>query len=415
MAGRPGSRKSLILGVLWAVAAVVTIGLMWLIARRFVLSLHYADSDFFSFWLGGRFVLSGLDPYQSALWTAAHSQYGAVWIPNPTYIYPLPLAMLMAPLGALDLLSAYQAWMVLSALMILTACWVIFGRTRRRADLPILIPWAAGALLFRPVIVTLRNGQLGGFLLLGLVAGCALAAARKGWLAGAAFGLLSLKPALGIPVIGLLALWALYRRRWQILGGMLTSAVGLFIMGWLYDPAWVFRMLAPGSPKLWSNFGFFPTAWGLGTALCSGRGACATWVGGGLSAAGLIAYVAIVLLSPKPLGVWEAASMAVPVALFASPYVGAYDLLLLLLPIGASLLWLRNRGAPYLLVASLPIWIDLASLALVLVAARVGLDLWGGLLDLLVLALVWSALGIPGARGGATGPNSRSESPHALR
>jgi len=381
--------------VLLAAGSLAALAGLWAIAHHFVLSMHYADSDFFTFWLGGRFVVSGLDPYDPALWTAAHGQYGAVWIPNPAYVYPLPLAVLMAPLGAMDLLTAYNLWVILSALMLLAACWIIFGRPSLRSDMPYLIPWLAGALLFRPAIVTLRNGQFGGFLLLVLVGGTALAARRRDGWAGVVFGLLSLKPALGLPILGLVAVWMLSRRRWRFIAGLLTSLILLFLLGWLYDPHWVSRLAGSGSPKLVFNVGYFPTAWGLGTALCAGRGTCAWWAGAGLSGAALLAFGAAVYVKRSSLETWGAASLVVPVALFASPYVGAYDLLLLLLPIGVSLRCLRVRGTPYLIVASLPIWIDLASLILVLVAARVGLDLWSATLDLLTLTLVWWALELP--------------------
>ncbi len=381
--------------VLLAAGSLAALAGLWAIAHHFVLSMHYADSDFFTFWLGGRFVVSGLDPYDPALWTTAHGQYGAVWISDPAYTYPLPLAILMSPLGAISLLDAYRLWISLSVLMILAACWLVSGRPTQRADLAFALPWLAGVLLFRPVIVTLRNGQLGGLLLLVLILGCSLAADDKDRAAGIVLGLLSLKPALGLPLLGLIVLWMLSRRRWRLVGGTIGSMTALFLLGWLYDPQWVSRLAGSGSPKLFSFVGHFPTAWGLGTALCAGRGTCAWWAGAGLSGAALLAFGAAVYVKRSSLETWGAASLAVPVALFASPYVGAYDLLLLLLPIGVSLRCLRVRGTPYLIVASLPIWIDLASLILVLVAARVGLDLWSATLDLLTLTLVWWALELP--------------------
>jgi multidrug transporter EmrE-like cation transporter len=380
---------------LFAVCGLALLSVLWIIAHHIVISLRYADSDFFTFWLGGRFVVSGLDPYDATIWTAAHNQYGAIWIPNPAYVYPLPLAVLMSPLGAIDLFSAYQIWIILSGVMILAASWLVFGRPTQRADLAFALPWLAGVLLFRPVIVTLRNGQLGGFLLFVLALGCSLAADKKDWGAGAVMGFLSLKPALDLPLLGLIVLWMLSRRRWRFVGGTLGSMTALFLLGWIYDPQWVGRLAGSGSPKLFFYVGNFPTAWGLGTALCGSRGTCSWLLGGGLAAAGTISFAAAAYLRRKSLQVWEAASLAVPVALFASPYVGVYDLLLLLLPIGASLTRLRDRGTPYLFVTTLPIWIDLVSLILVLVAAHVGLDLWSSVLDLLVLGLVWAAIGPP--------------------
>jgi multidrug transporter EmrE-like cation transporter len=387
MAGQSRRPGTLIRCLLLACGGLAIFLLIWFIAQRFVLSLHYADSDFFTFWLGGRFVVSGLDPYDPALWTPAHGQYGAVWISDSAFTYPLPLAILMAPLGAVDLLTAYQIWIILSGLMILAASWLVFGRPTQQADVPFVIPWLAGILLFRPVIVTLRNGQLGGFLLFVLALGCSLAADKKDRRAGAVLGLLSLKPALGLPILGLLAVWMLTRRRWGFVAGMLACLTPLFLLGWLYDPQWVGHLAQSGSPKLFFNVGYFPTAWGLGTALCAGRGACGWWAGSALAASGVMVF-GWALIRHRSLPIWEAASLAVPAALFASPYVGAYDLLLLVVPIGIGLRRLRSLSAPYLAVAGLPFVIDLVSLLLVLVAARLGLDLWSALLDPLAMALV---------------------------
>ena len=89
-----------------------------LVAVAVVYSQDYADTDFFTFWLGARMRWSGLDPYVSADWLAGHALYGSKWIANPVYPYPLPLAALTAPLGALPLATAYVVWVALSLAMI---------------------------------------------------------------------------------------------------------------------------------------------------------------------------------------------------------------------------------------------------------------------------------------------------------
>lgn len=381
--------------VLLAAGSLATLAGLWAIVHHFVLSLHYADSDFFNFWLGAHLIVTGQDPYNPAVWLSGHDQFGATWVPDSAYIHPLPLAILMAPLGLMAVLPAYVSWILVTCAMIIAASLLVYGVRFRRQDIAFAVPWLAAVLLFRPVIVTLRNGQLGGVMLLALALACSQSKGRSPWMAGVALSLLSLKPSLGLPILVLLGLWVLVQRRWVMLAGLSIGLAILFFMGWLADPNWLFRLGGRGSSKLLASLGAFPTAWGLGTALCAGRGTCAWWAGAGLSGAALLAFGAAVYIKRSSLETWGAASLAVPVALFASPYVGAYDLLLLLLPIGVSLRRLRVRGTPYLIVASLPIWIDLASLIFVLVAARIGLDLWSSTLDLLTLTLVWWALELP--------------------
>jgi hypothetical protein len=392
LAGKPRSRTMPWRLVAAAGGAALGAVALWIFAQQIVLSLGYADSDFFTFWLGGRFILDHIDPYNSAAWIQGHYQYGAEWVSDPAYIYPLPLAVLMAPLGRMNLLLAYQTWMFLSVLMIVAAVWLASGLRFSKRDAPFAVPWILGAFLFRPAIVILRNGQLGALLLIVLALGCVLAVSNRSVAAGAVFGLLCLKPSLGFPILGLLGLWILAGRRWRLLTGLVACVTGLVALGWAVEPAWIGHLSQWGPPKLMFNMGFFPSAWGLGTALCGARSVCAWGVGGALAGAGVLTVVWLILRRRASMTAWEAASLAVPAALFAAPYIGAYDLVLLLLPIAYSLQRLRRSGLPYLLVGSLTFWIDLIALLLVLVAARIGLDLWSSLLDMLVLGLVIASL-----------------------
>jgi hypothetical protein len=44
-------------------------------ASRFVYSLIYRDSDFFTFWLAARMQWMGQDPYTPAQWLGGHAQF----------------------------------------------------------------------------------------------------------------------------------------------------------------------------------------------------------------------------------------------------------------------------------------------------------------------------------------------------
>lgn len=155
-----------------------------LASPRIVRSLKHANSDFFSFWLAGRMVWEDQDPYDSDLWIDGHQANGAEWVSDDTFIYPLPLSLAFAPIGLLRMFGAYSLWMFLSLLAVVGSL-VLLGViwTRQSLGLSEMIPIFLGVLLFRPFLVTVRNGQLGAFLVLLLVVVLVLWE-REQWLSG---------------------------------------------------------------------------------------------------------------------------------------------------------------------------------------------------------------------------------------
>src|ERR1035437_9377936 len=72
-------------------------------AFMFATSVDHLNGDFFTFWLAGRMNWTNQNPYLSNLWISGHHQYGASWIANDIFPYPLPLAILLAPFGLFTL------------------------------------------------------------------------------------------------------------------------------------------------------------------------------------------------------------------------------------------------------------------------------------------------------------------------
>ena len=129
----------------------------------------YADTDFFSFWLAGYSLLAGKDPYSADWWTLGHHKYGAEWISDATFLYPLPLAIFLIPLGLLSLEQAFVLWVFLSQWLILLAAVLLLRRANWQVHKKYVLPILVGIYLFRPVILTLLHGQLGALFLLILV------------------------------------------------------------------------------------------------------------------------------------------------------------------------------------------------------------------------------------------------------
>src|SRR3989304_3856649 len=130
---------------------------------------------------------------------------GATWIPNPAFPYPLPLATLMLPLGLFPLDTAYALWIVLSVFAAAISLLLLISSWDDDRGKFYLLPILAGLAVFRPMLVTLRNGQLGAFL--GLVVALVCFTWKRGnWLAGSAvLAMTLLKPTVGVPIVGLLS------------------------------------------------------------------------------------------------------------------------------------------------------------------------------------------------------------------
>ena len=369
--------------------------LVWLAAGRIAGAQNsMVDGDFFSFWLAGRTVVNGENPYAAALWVENHARYGATWISDETFLYPLPLALLFAPLGMLALPAAAQLWVFLSILMISAALALQVRSWGGGWQPAYLLPIVAGAFTFRPVLVTLMNGQAGALWLLACT-GTIWLWRQERWLwGGVLLSLLALKPSFGLPLIGLAGLWLLVSRRWAGLAGLAAGGLGLALLGWLYDPAWVGRYLVIGRGKAAGNFGWSPTFWGalnvfsdcpVGT-LCS--------PGAGMLVAGLavctalgLTLLVVFLRWQRYLGSERCLALCAASAVLMAPYLWAYDQILLLLPVTAAVGYLRRRRAPYLLAASLPLGVSVLALALVGLALQVGHDVSSVFLALVGLGL----------------------------
>lgn len=372
--------------IYFAGLAVLLLSISFVIARS--QDFYRAEgSDFFSLWLAPHLLLQGHNPYRADLWIPAHAAYGARWISDATFLYPLPLAVLLLPLGILPLEPAAVIWVFISLAAIWLANWKLIASWRPDPFLAYLLPSLAGIFLFRPTILTFLVGQMEILLLLSLV-GTARLWGRGAWLEG---GLLSsvviLKPQIGLPMLGLLGIWLLVRQRWSGLAGMGLGALTLYALGAIFDSSWAGRWLSIGQDKVSGVFGFSPTGWGVAAALCHHQYPCASILGGVLSFTAAAAGLWIILCSQSrtPLNV---IGVIIPVSLLATPYLWAYTQVLLVIPILLAMGSLYCRRLPYLLVATFPLGMAVLAFGLLFVAVSLGNDVWSAFVPLISLLLL---------------------------
>jgi hypothetical protein len=191
----------------------------------------FPPDDFVEYWAAGRLNATGQNPYDGLLLLPLEREAGRdtdepVMMWNPPWT--LTLAM---PVGLLPPRPAQLLWLAVSlALVVLCAdrLWLLYdGPPARR-----WVAWLL-SLTFMPTLFVLQAGQIGPFILAGVVGFLLATRAGRPWLAGAAGVLMAIKPHLVYLFWAALAVWAVRRplpnRAKVILGGLAAGAIATLI------------------------------------------------------------------------------------------------------------------------------------------------------------------------------------------
>lgn len=177
--------------------------------------------DFLNTWMGGRSAFFGgpapwfdLHAYNAALQQMLGGPYQEHY-----WSYPPHLMLFIWPLGLMPYLPAYIAWCVIGVAAYLLACLPALPRERL-----LFVACAPG------VAVCIFFGQ-NGFYTSALLIGGLLCMDRRPVLAGILFGILTIKPQIGL----LLPIVLLFERRWTtIASAIVTTAVLVVATAMLY-------------------------------------------------------------------------------------------------------------------------------------------------------------------------------------
>ena len=289
--------------------------------------------DFIAYWAAGRLNGQGENPYS---WDALLDlQQPLGWpedYPNMMYYPPWTLALVM-PFGALPFATARLIWLFLNlAAVVLSAdlLWRYYGGAARYR----LGAWLL-ALSFVPTLITLRMGQIGPLLLLGIVGFLCLERLGWGWLAGAMLLLPAVKPQL-VYLFGLAVLvWAIDRRRWTVLAGCVLATLAAVAIALAFRPAVLadYRFAVANPPSV----NVTPT---VGALLRLAFGEERTWLQYPPTAVGVLWFL---FYWRKHRGTWDWGEQA-PLLLLMSFLTTAYgawvfDLVVLLVPLFHATVW----------------------------------------------------------------------------
>jgi hypothetical protein len=144
-------------------------------------------------------------------------------------------------------------WLIVSAGILIYCAnltWRTYGGPERLRWVAILVAFTLG-----PTYLLLRQGQLTGLVLLGVVGFLHQVEMRSNdWLAGAFAAMVSIKPQLFFLFWLALVFWVIHRRRWKIVLGMVLTLGVLSLIGLAPNRS----LIAQYVPTV---LGYMPTGW----------------------------------------------------------------------------------------------------------------------------------------------------------
>src|SRR5262249_9681608 len=297
---------------------------------------HGIANDFVNVWAAGRLVLDG-HPAAAYDWTAhRHMQEAAVgyafdgesrWHSRPPFLFAAALAAM------LPFVPAGLAWLAATGAAYAAAIRGILGER---------CGWLF-ALGFPGALWNVTAGQ-NAFLTTALIGGALGLLERQPALAGACLGLLPFKPPLGV----LFPLVLVATGRWRAFFAAAAVALALAALSWLAfgsDP-WLAmaQTVAKANQLVLSDGGAgwnkLQSVFGLVRAL--GGGESLAWMIQGGVAAAIAAALVVLWRRTAPFEL-KAAALAVG-AVLVTPYVFAYDLVALAVPVAFLLRFGLARG-----------------------------------------------------------------------
>lgn len=376
----------------WVLLALLALSpFFWWYVQIGIAQVYFPNTNFFKLWLAGHLAGIGSNPYSSQDWFNGHTAFGATWIPERIFLYPLPLAYLLVPLGWLALSQAYSVWAFLTLLATTASLFLLIDLWEENRWKIFALPMMVALFFFAPTLEAPGKGTPGGLLLLVMVLALYLFN-RQQWIAGGMLSaLLLVKPTFGAPALILLGLWFLSRREWRGIAGITAGSLLLYALGAIMNPQWPIQFLGMGQQKFGEYLGLQPTLLNLAGFICKKNPACSLGLGvtASLILVGVTAY--LFFRKGRPLNALEAMSLILPVSLMITPYIWSYDFILLIIPLSWLIHQMIRRTESYWVpILFLIFWDVAAGLGLYLQGGSPQKDLWNIMLPMTVLGLlIW--------------------------
>ena len=283
----------------------------------------YDGHDFHCFWIAGRIVASGGDPYDTrqfvpAVLTIPPTPELALQRCGQRLSYPPWTGLALAPFGALSLPAAATLWASLSVMATVLGInwtWQLAGRGR--------FSWPLLALLVvatEPFARNLAEGQFGTFAF-ALTAGAALSFwSIRDAAGGISTAALAAKPQTAVGFAAVVLGLAILRRRWRFVGAAAATGLGLAGVTQLLRPGWLVEFFG-GATELSGSITDRATIWNL----------AGSWPLALLLIA-LLLGVVVVLVRPRGVDDADILGLVVSFSLVVAPYAWDHDFVVLAIP-----------------------------------------------------------------------------------
>lgn len=365
-----------------------------LIFARVQVSLGFdvPNSNFSFFWLAGRMILDGQNPYDETQYLAGHDANDMDWRPNNIFPYPLPLTLFCIPLGFFSMQTAYVIWQVVTLLLIALTIYILLRHWQEKSHHNMLLPIFFFLLFWGPLYLTTHAGTISVFSLLVLLGAILLLENDKSLWAGIILALTMLKPPQGLTILLLAGVWFLARRDWKAIIGVAIGGLAILIVGLIQDPQWIQKFLGAGDAVMARTLGVHSNVWAFAYLACDGASPCSTLLGGTLSLSLLGGASLLLWRNQAKWSAWEAMNVIIPVGFVSTIYLWAYDQLPYILPIVWIVGTLTQKQRNIILAFIFLILLDLISIFAIVQQALTDKDLWSlgtTLLVMLFLLITW--------------------------
>ncbi len=324
-------------------------------------SVDYVNNGFFTFWLSGSMAWTGGHPYNSTDWVNGHHTNGATWIPNKIFPYPLPLALLTAPLGFFPIGQAYIIWDILAQFMI-AGCILYLAKQWAGLNKQLFAVFVLTATILNGnIFLGLMTGTISALFLLFLTLSLFFFNRNKPILAGIMLAGLALKPPL-LTITFLIGLWLLIHQNWKAIAGITIGGIGLLLIGFIQDVNWLQKFQGAGENLLSMRVGNQPTLLSYTRLLCHGDMSCGFTYYLSFAVILLLLYFIIIWKKKELLTPIQAFCLAITFGILLPPYIWSYDYAILIIPICFVSFELIRRKESYVYSTVFLLLLDILSI-----------------------------------------------------
>jgi hypothetical protein len=320
-------------GIIFSVALLASV--FYVRAARETNVQRNSYTNFFVFWLSGKLILQGQSPYDPDQWHAGHVENGYDQPAEAIFLYPLPLAVLISPLGFLPFDQASLVWKILSQTFMAIAVFILLSKWEDAPHQRLFVPLVLICLYYGPVLLTQRSGSIGALTLL-IISIVIFLKQRDQWpfVCGCLLAFTMLKPPQAAPILLLTGIWFVARKDWKMIQGMVAGGLFLWIIGASVDVHWVTKFLHSGEAAFDRKLGLHSNVWSYSYLICGRENTVCTYALGGAAALALLGLSGFYLWKRQAqITVWEALNLIIPIAFISTVYLWGYDQILYIIPI----------------------------------------------------------------------------------